>query len=384
MTETVEFQLSEEHRLIQGTVREFASREILPRAAALDRSSEFPAEIIRSAAALGLMGMMVPEEYGGAGQDSMAYVIAQEELARASAGVQAIITVNNSLTCEPILRWGSDDLKRRYLPALADGRSLGCYCLTEPGAGSDAMSLAATAHLDGDVWILNGTKIFVTSGVEADVCIVYARTGPEPGARGISAFVVEKAFPGIRVGKVEHKLGILCSSTAEIVLEDCRVPRGNLLGEPGQGGRIALATLDGGRLGIAAQAAGIARAALEDALAYAKGRRQFGRAIAEFEAVQWYLADMATRLEASRLLIYRAAYLRDQGRPYTKEVAMAKLFASETAMWAAHKAVQIHGGYGYVKEYNVERYFRDAKITEIYEGTSEIQRLVIARHTVRP
>jgi len=384
MTETVEFQLSEEHRLIQGTVREFASREILPRAAALDRSSEFPAEIIRSAAALGLMGMMVPEEYGGAGQDSMAYVIAQEELARASAGVQAIITVNNSLTCEPILRWGSDDLKRRYLPALADGRSLGCYCLTEPGAGSDAMSLAATAHLDGDVWTLNGTKIFVTSGVEADVCIVYARTGPEPGARGISAFVVEKAFPGIRVGKVEHKLGILCSSTAEIVLEDCRVPRGNLLGEPGQGGRIALATLDGGRLGIAAQAAGIARAALEDALAYAKGRRQFGRAIAEFEAVQWYLADMATRLEASRLLIYRAAYLRDQGRPYTKEVAMAKLFASETAMWAAHKAVQIHGGYGYVKEYNVERYFRDAKITEIYEGTSEIQRLVIARHTVRP
>jgi butyryl-CoA dehydrogenase len=384
MTETVEFQLSEEHRLIQGTVREFASREILPRAAALDRSSEFPAEIIRSAAALGLMGMMVPEEYGGAGQDSMAYVIAQEELARASAGVQAIITVNNSLTCEPILRWGSDDLKRRYLPVLAGGRSLGCYCLTEPGAGSDAMSLAATARLDGDVWILNGTKIFVTSGVEADVCIVYARTGPEPGARGISAFVVEKAFPGIRVGKVEHKLGILCSSTAEIVLEDCRVPRGNLLGEPGQGGRIALATLDGGRLGIAAQAAGIARAALEDALAYAKGRRQFGRAIAEFEAVQWYLADMATRLEASRLLIYRAAYLRDQGRPYTKEVAMAKLFASETAMWAAHKAVQIHGGYGYVKEYNVERYFRDAKITEIYEGTSEIQRLVIARHTVRP
>jgi butyryl-CoA dehydrogenase len=382
-TETVEFQFSDVHRMIQGMVREFASREILPRAAALDRSGEFPAEIIRSAAALGLMGMMVPEEYGGAGQDAMAYVIAQEELARASAGVQAIVTVNNSLACEPILRWGADDLRRRYLPALAGGRSLGCYCLTEPSAGSDAMSLATSAHLEGDTWILNGTKIFVTSGVEADVCIVYARTGPEPGARGISAFVVEKAFPGIRVGKVEHKLGILCSSTAEIILEDCRVPRGNLIGEPGQGGRIALATLDGGRLGIAAQAAGIARAALEDALAYAKERRQFGRAIAEFEAVQWYLADMATRLEAARLLIYRAAYLRDQGRPYTAEVAMAKLWASETAMWAAHKAVQIHGGYGYVKDYDVERYFRDAKITEIYEGTSEIQRLVIARHLVR-
>jgi butyryl-CoA dehydrogenase len=383
MTETVEFELSEEHRMIQGMAREFASREILPRAAALDHAGEFPVEIIRSAAALGLMGMMVPEEYGGAGQDSVAYVIAQEELARASAGVQAIVTVNNSLACEPILRWGTEDLKRRYLPALAGGRSLGCYCLTEPSAGSDAMSLAATARLEGEVWILNGTKIFVTSGLEADVCIVYARTGPEPGARGISAFVVEKGFPGIRVGKVEHKLGILCSSTAEIILEDCRVPRDNLIGEAGQGGRIALATLDGGRLGIAAQAAGIARAALEDSLGYAKERRQFGRAIAEFEAIQWYLADMATRLEASRLLIYRAAYLRDQGRPYTMEVAMAKLFASETAMWAAHKAVQIHGGYGYIKDYHVERYFRDAKITEIYEGTSEIQRVVIARHVVR-
>lgn len=379
----MEFRLSDEHRLIQGMVREFAAREILPRAAALDRAGEFPAEIIRSAAALGLMGMMVPEAYGGAGLDAVAYVIAQEELARASAGVQTIVTVNNSLACDPILRWGSEELKRRYLPALAGGRSLGCYCLTEPSAGSDAMSLTASARLDGDTWILTGTKIFVTNGVEADICIVYARSGPEPGARGISAFVVEKAFPGIRVGKVEHKLGITCSSTAEIILEECRVPRANLLGAPGEGGRIALATLDGGRLGIAAQAAGITRAALEDALAYARQRRQFGRAIAEFEAVQWYLADMATRLEASRLLTYRAAYLRDQGRPYTKEVAMAKLYASETAMWAAHKAVQIHGGYGYIKEYNVERYFRDAKITEIYEGTSEIQRLVIARHLVR-
>ena len=379
MTETVEFQLSEEHRMIQGMVREFASREILPRAAVLDQTGEYPTDIIRSASVLGLMGMMVPEAYGGAGQDAVSYVIAQEELARASAGVQAIVTVNNSLVCDPILRWGSEALKRRYLPALARGRSLGCYCLTEPSAGSDAMALVASARLDGGSWVLDGTKSFVTNGVEADVCIVYARSGPEPGARGISAFVVEKAFPGIRVGKVEHKLGIVCSSTAEIILERCRVPSDNVLGEPGQGGRIALATLDGGRLGIAAQAAGIARAALEDALRYAKERRQFGHAIGEFKAIQWFLADMAVRLEAARLLMYRAAYLRDQGRPYTKEVAMAKLFASETAMWASHKAVQIHGGYGYIKDYNVERYFRDAKITEIYEGTSEIQRLVISR-----
>lgn len=369
--------------MIQGMVREFASREILPRAAALDRTGEYPAEIIRSASALGLMGMMVPEEYGGGGQDSLAYVIAQEELARASAGVQTIITVNNSLACDPILRWGSDALRRRYLPALVGGRSLGCYCLTEPGAGSDAMALATSARLEGDTWVLNGTKIFVTNGVEADICIVYARSEPEPGARGISAFVVEKGFPGLRVGKVEHKLGISCSSTAEIVFDGCRVPAENLLGERGQGGRIALATLDGGRLGIAAQAAGIARAALEDSIQYARERRQFGHAIGQFEAIQWFLADMAVRLEAARLLIYRAAYLRDRGRPYTREAAMAKLFASETAMWAAHKAVQIHGGYGYVKEYNVERYFRDAKITEIYEGTSEIQRLVIARNILK-
>ncbi len=382
MTETVEFQLSEEHRMIQGMVREFASREILPRAAVLDRTGEYPADIIRAASELGLMGMMVPEEYGGAGQDALAYVIAQEELARASAGVQTIVTVNNSLVCDPILRWGSDALKRRYLPPLAAGRSLGCYCLTEPSAGSDAMALQTGARLEGDTWMLDGTKIFVTNGVEADVCVVYARTGPEPAARGLSAFVVEKSFPGIRVGKVEHKLGITCSSTAEIVLEGCRVPKGHLLGEPGQGGRIALATLDGGRLGIAAQAVGIGRAALEDAVGYARNRSQFGHPIAQFQAVQWYIADMATRLEAARLLLYRAAYLRDHDRSSTKEVAMAKLFASETAMWASHKAVQIHGGYGYVKEYAVERYFRDAKITEIYEGTSEIQRLVISRQVL--
>jgi butyryl-CoA dehydrogenase len=379
----MDFQLTDEHRMVQAAVREFATREVLPRAAALDQTGMFPADLIRQAAALGLMGMTVPEEYGGAGMDAISYVIAQEELARASAGLQTIITVNNSLVCDPLVRFGSEEHKRRYLPRLCSGASLGCYCLTEPAAGSDAMAIQTTARRDGDTWVLRGTKVFVTNGVEADVCIVYARTSPEPGGRGLSAFIVEKSFPGIAVGKVEKKLGITCSSTAEIVLDDCRVPADNLLGEVGMGGRIALATLDGGRLGIAAQAVGIARAALEEATAYAATRRQFGRPLGEFQAIQFALADMATRIDAARLLMYRAAYLRQQGRRYTQEASMAKLFASETAMWAAHRAVQIFGGYGYVRDYPVERYFRDAKITEIYEGTSEIQRLVIARHLLQ-
>lgn len=380
----MDFRLTDEHRMVQAMVREFAAKEILPRAADLDHNPTYPRDIIQKAASLGLMGMSVPEAYGGAGMDAVSYVVAQEELAHASAGVQTIVTVNNSLVCDPILRFGTEDQKLRYLPALSSGASLGCYCLTEPQSGSDAMALATTARPDGDGWILRGTKAFVTSGVEADVCIVYARTGPEPGARGVSAFIVEKRFPGISVGKVEKKLGIKCSSTAEIVLDDCRVPQPNLLGEAGMGGRIALSTLDGGRLGVAAQAVGIARAALDESVAYAAGRRQFGRPIGDFQAIQWMLADMATRIEAARLLMYRAAYLRQQGVRYTKEASMAKLFASETAMWAAHKAVQIHGGYGYIQDYPLERYFRDAKITEIYEGTSEIQRLVIARNVLAP
>ncbi len=374
--------LTDDHRMIQTVVREFAARELLPIAADLDQHPRYPAEVVARAAALGLMAMTVPEAYGGAGMDTVAYVIAQEELARASAGFQTIVTVNNSLVCEPILRHGTEDQKRRYLPDLAQGRRLGCYCLTEPTSGSDAMSLRTTATLRGGEWSLSGTKIFVTSGVEADLCVVYARSEEAPGARGISAFLVEKSFPGISVGKVEKKLGIKCSSTAELIFDGCRVPAGNLLGERGQGGKIALATLDGGRIGIAAQALGIARACLEETTAYVQQRHQFGQPIAEFQAVRWALADMATRLEAARLLTHRAAALRAAGRPCTKEAAMAKLAASETAMWAAHKAVQLFGGYGYIQDYPVERYFRDAKITEIYEGTSEIQRLVISRHLV--
>jgi alkylation response protein AidB-like acyl-CoA dehydrogenase len=376
----VEFVLTEEHRLVQQTAREFATREILPVASQLDAEHRFPTEIVRGLGELGLMGVTVPEEYGGAGMDHVAYVLAMEEVARACASTAAIMSVNNSLVCDPILRYGTEEQKRRYLPVLASGRELGCYCLTEPQAGSDAASLQTTARLDGDRWVLNGTKVFVTNAREAWVFIVYARTEEVPGARGISAFLVERDYPGITVGKVERKMGLLASSTCEVLLEDCRVPRENLLGARGEGFKVALSTLDGGRIGIAAQAVGIARAALEESVAYAKERRQFGRPIAEFQAIQWKIADMATRIEAARLLALRAAWLRDQGKRCTVEASMAKLFASETAMFAAHQGVQIFGGYGYIKDYPVERYFRDAKITEIYEGTSEIQRMVIARN----
>ncbi len=371
--------LSEDHRLIQATVRDFAAKEIVPVAARLDQEARYPSEIIARAATLGLMGLMVPEEYGGAGMDSIANVLVQEELARASAGVQVIVSVNNSLVCDPIVRYGTAEQKRRYLPPLADGRSLGCYCLTEPSAGSDAMALETRAQRRGDDWVLDGRKFFVTNGVEADICIVYARSEDAPGARGLSAFLVEKSFPGISVGKVEHKLGIRCSSTSEILLDDCRVPAENLLGGRGEGGKIALATLDGGRIGIAAQAVGLARAALEDATAYVKERHIFGRPLSNFQATQWALADAATRIDAARLLTYRAAWLRDRGARCTREAATAKLIASETAMWATHRAVQLFGGYGYIQDYPLERYFRDAKITEIYEGTSEVLRLVLSR-----
>ena len=371
--------LSDEHRLIQRTVREFAARELLPVAADLDHNPRYPAAIIAKAAALGLLGLTTPEAYGGAGMDQIANVIVQEELARASAGFQTIVTVNNALVCTSILKWGSADQKDRYLRDLAMGRRLGCYCLTEPTSGSDAMSLRTTATLKNGEWVLWGTKAFVTNGVEADVCIVYARTESTAGGPGISAFIVEKSFPGIKVGKIEKKLGIKCSSTAEIVLDGCRVPAGNVLGVRGEGGRIALSSLDGGRIGVAAQSLGIARACLEESRAHVLQRQQFGRPIAEFQAVQWALADIATRLEAARLLTYRAAALLDEGKACTREAAMAKLSASETAMFAAHRAVQLFGGYGYIEDYPVERYFRDAKITEIYEGTSEIQRMVIAR-----
>ena len=375
----MEFELSEEHHLVQRTVREWATARLLPLAAEMDRSSRYPPELVRELGDLGLMGVFIPEEYGGGGMDTISYCIVMEEIARAEAAISAVLSVNNSLVCYPISAFGNDRQKRQYLPELARGRKVGCYCLTEPTAGSDAGSLAATARDAGDHWVLNGTKIFVTNGVEASVLIVYARSEADPGGRGISALIAEKGDPGLSVGKVEHKLGIRASSTCEIVLDECRIPKDRLLGQRGRGFTIALSTLDGGRIGIASQALGIARAAMEDAIAYAKERKQFGRPIAAFQATQWKIADMATRIHAGRLMAYRAAWLRDQGRRYTREASMAKIFASETAMWAATQAVQIFGGYGYIQEYPVERHFRDAKITEIYEGTSEVQRLVIAR-----
>jgi butyryl-CoA dehydrogenase len=377
----VEFELREEHRLVQATIREWAARRLLPIAAELDRTGRYPPELVRELGDLGVMGVFVPEAYGGGGMDTVSYCIVMEELARAEAGLSTVVSVNNSLDCFPILHFGTEAQKRAYLPDLARGRLIGCYCLTEPTAGSHAAALRTTARDDGDHWILDGTKIFVTNGVEADVLIIYARTGGA-GSRGVSAFIAEKGDPGLSVGKVEHKLGIHSSSTCEIVLQNCRLPKDRLLGERDKGFHIAMATLDGGRIGIASQALGIARAAMEDAVAYAKERRQFGRPIAEFQAIQWKIADMATRIQAGRLLAYRAAWVRDQGRRHTREASIAKLFCSETAMWAATQAVQIFGGYGYIQDYPVERHFRDAKITEIYEGTSEVQRIVIARHVL--
>ncbi len=379
----MEFELGEEHRLVQATVREWATSRLRPLAAEMDREGRYPPELIRELGDLGLTGVCVPEAYGGGGMDTISYCIVIEEVARAEAALAAVLSVQNSLDCYPIFAFGTEAQKRAYLPDLARGRRIGCYCLTEPTSGSDAASLRTTARDDGDRWVLSGTKIFVTNGVEADVLIVYARTEPgTTGSRGISAFIAEKGDPGLSVGKVERKLGIHASTTCEIVLDECRLPKDRLLGERDHGFRIAMATLDGGRIGIAAQALGIARAAMEDAVAYARERRQFGRPIAEFQATQWKIADMAARIRAGRLLTYRAAWIRDQGRRHTKEASMAKLFASETAMWAATQAVQIYGGYGYIQDYPVERHFRDAKITEIYEGTSEIQRLVIARHVL--
>jgi butyryl-CoA dehydrogenase len=376
----VEFELKEEHRLLQHTVREWATARLLPLAAEMDRTGRYPPELLRELGGLGLMGVFIPERYGGGGMDTISYCIAIEEIARAEAALAAVVSVNNSLDCYPIFAFGTEDQKRVYLGDLARGRKLGCYCLTEPTAGSDAAALQASARDAGDHWVLNGTKIFVTNGVEADILIIYARSEAASGSRGISAFIAEKGDPGLAVGKIEHKLGIRASSTCEIVLDECRLPKDRLLGERGKGFHIALTTLDGGRIGIAAQALGIARAAMEDAIAYAKERRQFGHPITEFQATRWKIADMATRIHAGRLLAYRAAWGRDQGRRHTRESAMAKLFASETAMWATSQAVQIFGGYGYIQDYPVERHFRDAKITELYEGTSEVQRMVIARH----
>ena len=370
--------LTDEQQLVQKTAREFAAERLLPHAAEWDKRGEVPLEVVRELAVLGFMGIYVPEADGGAGLDMVSYVLALEEINRACASTGVIMSSHVSLVCDPLLRFGSDEQKRRFLRPLASGEHLGCFALSEPATGSDAAAMRMTAKPDGDSWVLNGTKNFITNGSRADVALVFAQTDPAKRHKGIAAFLVERGTPGFSVGKLEHKLGIRGSDTAQLVFQDCRVPASQLLGNAGDGFRIALATLDGGRISIAAQAVGIARACLEDAVAYAKEREAFGQKIGDFQAIQWMLADMATGVDAARLLVWRAAALKDRGERYGPEAAMAKLFSSEIAMRAARDCIQIFGGYGYLEDFPAERHYRDAKITEIYEGTSEIMKLVIA------
>jgi len=376
----LDLNLTEEQKLLQEMVRDFARNEVAPKAEHIDRTGEYPKEIIAKAGELGLMGVEVPTEWDGAGMDPVCYAIAIEELSAASAAVGVIVSAHNSLCVSPIQKFGTDAQKEKYLKPLARGEMLGCLGLTEPSAGSDAASVKTRAELKGDKWILNGTKLFITNGKEAGVAVVIARTEPDPSHRGLSAFIVPTDAKGFSLGKQEEKLGIHGSSTMELLFEDCEIPADHLLGQRGKGFAVAMYTLDGGRIGIAAQAVGIARAAYEASVNFAKERVQFGKPIASFQAIQWMVANMATEIDAARLLVLRAAWMKKQGMPYSKESAMAKLYAAEVAQRAVVDAVQIHGGYGYVKDYPVERYYRDAKITSIYEGTSEVQRMVIANN----
>jgi butyryl-CoA dehydrogenase len=370
--------LSEEQQIIQQTSREFARREIAPKAAEIDENHRYPEELVRKMAELGFMGVAVPEEYGGGGMDNMSYTLAMEEISAGCASTGVIMSVQNSLVCDPILKFGTEEQKREYLTPLASGKKLGCFALSEPEAGSDAAAQKTVARRDGDHYVIEGVKNFITNGPQADICVLIAMVEPEKRHKGIIAFILPMDLPGVRRGPPEHKLGIKGSGTCQIFLDECRVPASLRLGQEGEGFKVAMTTLDGGRIGIAAQALGIARAALEAAVDYAKERKAFGKPIARHQAIQFMLADMATELDAARLVTWRAAWLKDQGVRYSKESAMAKLMAAEAATHVTKDAVQVFGGYGYMKEYPVERHFRDAKITEIYEGTSEIQRLVIA------
>jgi alkylation response protein AidB-like acyl-CoA dehydrogenase len=375
--------LTEEQELAQRTARDFAREKVLPRAHQIDEQGKVPSELIREMASLGFLGIYVPESYGGAGLDALSYALVTEEINRACASTGVIMSSHVSLVVDPLLHYGSDAQKDRFLRPLASGDKLGCFALSEPASGSDAAAMRTSARRDGDAWVLNGTKNFITSGASADVALVFAQTDAKARHRGIAAFVVEKGTPGFTVGKLEHKLGIRGSDTAQLVFQDCRVPAANLLGEAGGGFKIALSTLDGGRISIASQAVGIARACLEDSLAYAKEREAFGKKIVEFQAIQWKLADMATEIDAARLLVWRAATLKDRGEDHILAAAQAKLFASDVAVRAARECVQIFGGYGYLTDFPAERHYRDAKITEIYEGTSEIMNLVIAEEILR-
>ncbi|KAA0678550.1 acyl-CoA dehydrogenase [Roseomonas genomospecies 6] len=371
--------LTEEQRMVRDMARDFAAERLAPTAAERDRTGAFPKEELAEMGKLGLMGMLVPEEFDGAGTDHIAYALAIEEIAAGDGAISTIMSVHNSVGCMPILKFGSAEQKERFLKPMARGEQLGCFCLTEPQAGSDAAAIKTRARRDGNHWVLNGTKQFITSGKNADVAIVFAVSDPDAGKKGITAFVVPTDTPGFQVARVEEKLGQSCSDTCQIVLEDCRIPTDLMLGAEGGGYRVALANLEGGRIGIASQSVGMARAALDHATRYAQERQSMGVPIVQHQAVAFRLADMATKVEAARQLVLHAASLRDAGEPCLKEAAMAKLFASEIAERVCSDAIQIHGGYGYLNDFPVERIYRDVRVCQIYEGTSDIQRLVISR-----
>jgi alkylation response protein AidB-like acyl-CoA dehydrogenase len=375
----MDFELSEEQKMVIEEAKKFAEKKLAPAAAEFDEKQEVNLAALKELGELGYLGMTVPEEYGGAALGTVPYVGAMIEFSKADAGTAVGLSVQNSLVNDPLVLFGTEEQKKKFLPKLASGEWLGCFSLTEAGAGSDPGSVRATAVRDGDHFILNGTKNFTTNGSFADVIIGFFSTDREKGSKGISAFLIHKDTPGFAVGKHENKLGIRSSSTTEMVFTDCRIPAGNLLGQENKGLNVALATLDGGRLGIAAQAVGIAEAALDESVRYSKERTQFGKTLSEFQGLQFMLADMAVDVEVAKTMLYRAAWMKEAKKRYTKEAAIAKLFASEMSHRVCHKALQIHGGYGFMKEYKVERLYRDQRITEIYEGTSEIHRLVIAR-----
>jgi len=376
------YQLNEEQKMIQAMVKDLAREAILPTAAERDKTKEFPSDIIKQMGELGLMGMTVPPEYNGAGVDTISYSLALQEIGYACASTAVIMSVHNSVSCGPIYRFGSDFLKENYLKPLAAGEKLGCFAVTEPGAGSDPAGAKSTAKKDGNSYILNGTKAWITSGKNADVVVATAYTDKGKKHRGISSFVLEKGMPGFIVGPEEDKMGQRASDSTSLIFEDCRVPAENLLGEEGQGFIIAMTALDEGRIGIASLSVGLSQACLDAAVTYAQERVQFGSPISKFQGIRWMIADMAVQIEAARLLTFNAASMKDKGEKFTREASMAKLFASETANRSAYKAIQIHGGYGYSKEYPVERYYRDARVLTIYEGTSEVQRIVIANNTI--
>ena len=384
----MDFTLSKEHEMARTLFREFAEKEVKPLAQEVDETEEFPRATVEKMAKLGFLGIPVPKEYGGQGCDPLTYAMCVEELSKVCGTTGVIVSAHTSLCCDPIMTYGTEEQKQKYLVPLAKGEKLGAFGLTEPGAGTDAQGQQTKAYLDGDEWVLNGSKIFITNGKEADVYVIFAVTSVVEDKRGrkkkmISAFIVEKGTPGFSFGTKEKKMGIRGSSTYELIFTDCRIPKENLLGAEGKGFGIAMHTLDGGRIGIAAQALGLAEGALNNTIAYVKERKQFGRAIGAFQNTQFQLADMATKVECAQLLVYKAAMAKATQKSYSVEAAMAKLYAAEVAMEVTTKAVQLHGGYGYIREYDVERMMRDAKITEIYEGTSEVQRMVISGNLLK-